>query len=277
VNESKLASELLPPNAIAIVGMAGRLPGADSLSQFWDNLRCGKESIVTLSEDQLRAAGVSEKTLASPSYVRRAPLINGVDEFDAEFFGFPPQTARMMDPQQRLFLQCAWHALEDAGCDPAGFDGSIGVYGTTASSIYMLHNLLSHHNPSTIMGQGTSFDLINMSLWNDKDYLTTRVSHQFNLRGPSVAVQTACSSSLVAVHLACQSLLSGECDMVLAGGVSIRIPHHVGYWHEPGSMVSARATAMSFAERVTTALIASSTLIVSPGWRPSLVGFCAAA
>jgi phthiocerol/phenolphthiocerol synthesis type-I polyketide synthase E len=262
VNESKLASELLPPNAIAIVGMAGRLPGADSLSQFWDNLRCGKESIVTLSEDQLRAAGVSEKTLASPSYVRRAPLINGVDEFDAEFFGFPPQTARMMDPQQRLFLQCAWHALEDAGCDPAGFDGSIGVYGTTASSIYMLHNLLSHHNPSTIMGQGTSFDLINMSLWNDKDYLTTRVSHQFNLRGPSVAVQTACSSSLVAVHLACQSLLSGECDMALAGGVSIRIPHHAGYWHEPGSMVSPAGRCRPFDVRADGTVFGSGVAIV---------------
>ena len=139
-----------------------------------------------------------------------------------------------MDPQQRLFLQCSWHALEDAGCDPAQFDGAIGVYATTGSSIYMLHNLLSHRDPNTIMGQGASFDLINMSLWNDKDYVATRVSHQFDLRGPSITVQTACSSSLVAVHQACQSLLSGECDMVLAGGVSIRVPHHVGYWYEPG-------------------------------------------
>ena len=145
----------------------------------------------------------------------------------------------MTDPQHRLFLECAWHALEDAGCEPAGFDGSIGVYGTSSASGYLVHNLLSHHDPNAIMGQGANFELISLSLQNDKDFLTTRVSHQFDLRGPSIAVQTACSSSLVAVHLACQSLLSGECDMALAGGVSIRIPQQVGYWHEPGSMVSA--------------------------------------
>lgn len=228
----------LSPNAIAVVGMALRFPGANSPSAFWQNLRAGEESIRTLTEAQLIDAGVSAVTLADPQYVRRAPIIDGIDEFDAEFFGFPPQVARMMDPQQRLFLQCAWHALEDAGCDPAAFDGSIGVFATSGASMYMLHNLLSHHDRSAFLGQGATFDLINMSLQNDKDYLATRVSHQFDLRGPSVTVQTACSSSMVAVHTACQSLLNGECDMVLAGGASIRIPHHVGYWHEPGSMVS---------------------------------------
>lgn len=241
-----LPSDPLPPNAIAVVGMAGRFPGANSISAFWDNLRRGEESIVTLSEDELLAAGISEKTLTNPSYVRRAALMEGIDEFDPEFFGFPPQVARTMDPQQRLFLQCAWHALEDAGCDPAEFDGLISVYGTSAASIYMMHNLLSHHDPKVIMGEGASFDLINMSLWNDKDYLATRVSHQFDLRGPSVTVQTACSSSLVAVHSACQSLLSGESDMALAGGVSIRVPHRVGYWHEPGSMVSPQGRCRPF-------------------------------
>ena len=232
------ASDLLPANAIAVIGMAGRFPGANSLSAFWDNLRRGEESIVTLSEEQLGAAGVSDNALASPSYVRRAPVIDGVDEFDADFFGFPPQVARMMDPQHRLFLQCAWHALEDAGCDPGRFDGAIGVFATSGPSMYLLHNLLSHQEP-TALTEGPTFDLINMSLQNDKDFLATRVSHRFNLRGPSMTVQTACSSSLVAVHQACQSLLAGECDMVLAGGASIRIPHRVGYWHEPGSMVSA--------------------------------------
>ncbi|MCV7413700.1 type I polyketide synthase [Mycolicibacterium litorale] len=218
--------------------MAARLPGADSVSAFWDNLRRGEESIVTLTDQQLLAAGVTEQTLGNPAYVRRAPLITGIDEFDADFFGFPPQMARMMDPQHRLFLQCAWHAMEDAGTDPAGFDGSIGVYATSGASIYLLHNLLTHHDPDTIFGQGATFDLVNMSLLNDKDYLATRVSHQFNLRGPSLTVQTACSSSMVAIHSACQSLLNGESDMALAGGVSLRVPHEVGYWHEPGSMVS---------------------------------------
>jgi phthiocerol/phenolphthiocerol synthesis type-I polyketide synthase E len=224
--------------AVAVVGMAARLPGADSVSEFWDNLRRGEESIVTLSEQQLLAAGVTEQTFGNPAYIRRAPLISGIDEFDADFFGFPPQMARMMDPQHRLFLQCAWHAMEDAGTDPAGFDGSIGVYATSGASIYLLHNLLTHHDPDVIFGQGATFDLVNMSLLNDKDYLATRVSHQFNLRGPSLTVQTACSSSMVAIHSACQSLINGESDMALAGGVSLRVPHQVGYWHEAGSMVS---------------------------------------
>ena len=232
-------SNSLPPNAVAVVGMGGRFPGAESVSAFWRNLRRDEESIVTLSEDDLMAAGVGEKALASHAYIRRAALVDGIDEFDADFFGFTPQAARMMDPQHRLFLQCAWHALEDAGYDPAQIEGSIGVYGTSSTSGYLLHNLMSHLDLNAIIGQGATFEMINLSLQNDKDHLATRVAHQFNLRGPALSVQTACSSSLVAVHLACQSILNGECDMALAGGASIRVPHRVGYWHEPGSMVSA--------------------------------------
>ncbi|PEG34525.1 polyketide synthase [Mycolicibacterium agri] len=229
----------LAPNAVAVVGMAGRFPGADSVSTFWDNLRRGEESIVDLSEGELIAAGVGQKALAAHSYVRRAAVMERIDEFDCEFFGFTPQAARLMDPQHRLFLQCAWHALEDAGYDPAQTEGSVGVYATSSASGYLLYNLMSHHDPRTVIGQGASFDMVNLSLHNDKDHLATRVSHQLNLRGPALSVQTACSSSLVAVHLACQSVLNGECDMALAGGASIRVPHRVGYWHEPGSMVSA--------------------------------------
>ncbi|WP_373120838.1 type I polyketide synthase [Mycobacterium marinum] len=229
----------IPDNAIAVVGMAGKFPGAKDVSTFWSNLRRGKESIVTLSEEELREAGVSDKTLADPSYVRRAPLVDGIDEFDADFFGFPPLAAQVLDPQHRLFLQCAWHALEDANCDPAKFDGSIGVYGTSSPSGYLLHNLLSHRDPNTVLAEGLNFDQFSLFLQNDKDFLATRISHAFNLRGPSIAVQTACSSSLVAVHLACLSLLSGECDVALAGGSSLCVPHHVGYFTSPGSMVSA--------------------------------------
>ncbi len=229
----------LPANAIAVVGMAARFPGANTLSAFWDNLRRAEESIVNLAEEDLLAAGISEKALANHAYVRRAALLDGIDEFDADFFGFTPQAARMTDPQHRLFLQCAWHALEDAGYDPARIDGSVGVYGTSTTSGYLLHNLMSHLDPNVVIGQGVTFEMVNLSLQNDKDYLATRVAHQFNLRGPALSVQTACSSALVAVHLACQSILNGECDMALAGGASLRIPHRVGYWHEPGSMVSA--------------------------------------
>jgi phthiocerol/phenolphthiocerol synthesis type-I polyketide synthase E len=256
------SSESLPVNAIAVVGMAGRFPGANNVSVFWDNLRCGEESIVTLSEQELRAAGVDDEVLANPAYVRRAPIVDGVDEFDADFFGFPPQFARMLDPQHRLFLQCAWHAFEDAGCDPARFDGSIGVYGTCSPSGYLLHNLLSHHAQNAFMATGLNFEQFNLFLQNDKDFLATRVSHQFNLRGPSITVQTACSSSLVAVHLACQSLLSGECDMALAGGASLSIPHHVGYWNSPGSMVSAVGHCRPFDVRADGTVFGSGVAIV---------------
>jgi phthiocerol/phenolphthiocerol synthesis type-I polyketide synthase E len=254
---------LLPANAIAVVGMAGRFPGANNVAAFWDNLRRGEESIVTLSEQELRAAGISDDVLANPAYVRRAPMVDGVDEFDAEFFGFPPQFARMLDPQHRLFLQCAGHAFEDAGCDPAQFDGSIGVYGTSSPSGYLLHNLLSHHGQNAAMAQGLNFEQFNLFLQNDKDFLATRVSHQFDLRGPSITVQTACSSSLVAVHLACQSLLSGECDMALAGGVSLSIPHHVGYWTSPGSMVSAVGHCRPFDVRADGTVFGSGVAIVA--------------
>ena len=228
----------LPPNAIAVVGMAARFPGANTLSAFWDNLRRGEESIVTLAEDDLLAEGIPEKALANHAYVRRAALVDGIDEFDADFFGFTPQVARSTDPQHRLFLQTSWHAFEDAGYDPADIEGSVGVYATSTTSGYLLHNIMSNHDPNVVMGQGITFDMVNLSLQNDKDYLATKVAHAFNLRGPALSVQTACSSALVAVHLACQSILNGECEMALAGGASLRIPHHVGYWYAPGSMVS---------------------------------------
>ncbi len=231
-------SNELPPNAIAVIGMAGRFPGADSLTQFWDNLRHGEESITTLSEEALTAAGVSAKTLADSAYVRRAAMLNGIDEFDAEYFGITPYTARMMDPQQRLFLQTSWHALEDSGYDPVTYDGTIGVFASSTSSGYLMDNLMSHRDTRKLVGEGITVEMFNLVLLNDKDHLATRVSHELNLRGPSVSVQTACSSSLVAVHLACQSLLAGECDLALTGASAIRVPHHVGYTFEPGAMMS---------------------------------------
>jgi phthiocerol/phenolphthiocerol synthesis type-I polyketide synthase E len=255
-------SESLPDNAIAVIGMAGRFPGADTVSAFWDNLRRGEESIVTLSEADLVASGVSEKSLANPAYVRRAALVDGIDEFDAEVFGFTPQAARTMDPQHRLFLQCAWHALEDSGYEPGSLDGSVGVYATSTTSGYLLHNLISHHDPNAIIGEGVTFDMVNLSLQNDKDYLATRVAHQFNLRGPALSVQTACSSALVAVHLACQSILNGESEMALAGGASLRIPHHVGYFHAAGSMVSATGHCRPFDVRADGTVFASGAGVV---------------
>jgi phthiocerol/phenolphthiocerol synthesis type-I polyketide synthase E len=252
----------VPEGAIAVVGMAGRFPGARTLSAFWNNLRNGTESIVTLSEDELRASGVSDVALANHNYVRRAALLDGIDEFDASFFGFTPLAARTMDPQHRLFLQTAWHALEDAGYRPGEIEGSVGVYGTSTTSGYLLHNLMSHYDPNLIIGQGVSFEMVNLSLQNDKDYLATRVAHQLDLHGPALSVQTACSSALVALHLACQSILNGECDMALAGGASLRVPHHVGYWHEPGSMVSASGHCRPFDVRADGTIFSSGVGVV---------------
>ena len=228
----------IPPNAIAVIGVAGRFPGAASVTEFWENLRRGEESIVDLTEQELSAAGVGAAALGDPAYVRRAAVMDGIEDFDADFFGMTPYAARMMDPQQRLFLQTAWHAFEDSGYDPGEFDGVIGVFGTSSASGYLLYNLMSHRDPKAVIGEGATVEMVNLSLQNDKDHIATHVAHAFNLRGPALSVQTACSSSLVAVHLACQSLLSGESDMVLAGAASVRVPHRVGYWYEPGAMVS---------------------------------------
>ncbi|WP_330230966.1 condensation domain-containing protein [Nocardia sp. NBC_00508] len=236
-------------NSTAIVGIAGKFPGAESVEEFWDNLRAGRESIVDISDDTLIESGVPESVFRRPNYVRRAPILADIDKFDAEFFGFTPRAARIMDPQHRLFLQTAWKALEDACCDPYRYDGAIGVFGSSAASGYLLHNLLSHGDLRESIAQGANAELLNLLIHNDKDYLATRLSHQFNLRGPSLTVQTACSSSLVAVHMACQSLLSNECDMALAGAVSLRIPHHVGYFYEPGSMASASGHCRPFDAR----------------------------
>lgn len=255
-------SEAYGANAIAIVGMAGRFPGSASLTEYWRNLEAGREGIETLTAEDLTAHGVSDKTLDNPAYVRRAPLLTDIEEFDAEFFGFTPRAARMMDPQHRLFLQTAYHALEDAGLDPHDIEATVGVFGTSSASGYLLHNLMSHLDPHRIIGEGASFEMINLSLENDKDHLATRVAHQFNLRGPALAVQTACSSSLLAVHLAAASILNGECEMALAGGSSIRVPNRVGYWYEPGSMASPSGYCRPFDSRADGTLFGSGVGIV---------------
>ena len=154
-------------------------------------------------------------------------MLEGVELFDAAFFGFSPREAAVLDPQHRIFLECAWEALETSGHDPERFEGPIGVYAGAGMSGYLLFNLLAGRRfPPT----AEAFQIL---IGNDKDYLTTRVSYKLNLKGPSVAVQTACSTSLVAVHLACQSLLTYQCDMALAGGISVRVPQKAGHFYQP--------------------------------------------
>lgn len=218
---------------IAIVGMAAHLPGAADIGAYWRNLSAGVESIRVLSEEELLAAGESPARLRRPNYVPAAAVLEGFKEFDADFFGFSPKEAAILDPQHRQFLEVAWEALENAGHPPEHFPGAIGVYAGCGMGSYFYFNLCSNRD---LVDQTGMFLLRHTG--NDKDFLSTRVSHIFDLRGPSVNVQTACSTSLVAVHYAAQALLSGECDMALAGGVTIELPHARGYLYTEGEILS---------------------------------------
>lgn len=209
---------------VAIIGMACHFPDARTPEEFWRNLAEGRESVREYDEASLRALGVEEADLADPAYVRSGIPLEGFDCFDAAFFGISPGDAKIMDPQHRRFLECAWSALEDAGHTSASVGGNIGVFAASGLDWYLLRNLMT--NPGLVRELG-EFHIRHTA--NDKDFLAPRTSYHLDLRGPSINVQTACSSALVAVHLACQSLLNGESDMVLAGGSTIEIPHGVGY------------------------------------------------
>ena len=227
---------------IAIVGMACRFPGANSIQQFWQNLRDGIESISFFSEDELLAAGVDPVQLAAPNYVKARAVIDDVEMFDEEFFGFTPREAEITDPQHRLFLECAWKALEDAGYDANSHEGRIGVFGGAGMNTYLL-NLIKSPGLLESVGDFHAF------IGNDKDFLATKVAYKLNLRGPGIGVQTACSTSLVAAHLACQSLLYGESDMALAGGVTVRVPQKSGYLFQEGMIASPDAHCRAFDAR----------------------------
>ncbi|HXK09666.1 MAG TPA: amino acid adenylation domain-containing protein [Vicinamibacteria bacterium] len=217
--------------AIAIVGMAGRFPGAHDLDAFWDNLRQGVESISFFGEEEMAAAGVPRALAGDPRYVKARGVLEGVEAFDAAFFGYSPREAEVLDPQHRLFLETAWEALERAGLDPSRDPRLVGVFAGVGLNTYWL-NLGA--NPSVLASLGGMAALIG----GDKDHLPTRVSYKLDLRGPSVAVQTACSTSLVAVHLACQSLLLSECDVALAGGAAVALPQHAPYRYQEEGILS---------------------------------------
>ena len=218
------------PEAIAVVGLSGRFPGAADAESFWRNLRDGVESISTFSDAELADAGVDPDLAARPEYVRRAGTVEGIERFDARFFGFSPREAELLDPQQRLFLEESWKALEDAGIDPGRSPGRIGVFAGAGLASY----LLDHVYPQRLDGASA----YQAAVSNDKDFLATRVSYKLDLRGPSFTVQTACSTSLVAVCVACQSLMNGECDAALAGGVTLRLPQRAGYLHVEEGILS---------------------------------------
>lgn len=218
---------------IAVIGMAGRFPGARDVAQFWRNLSTGVESVKFFTEEELLASGESAELLGDPLYVKAQPVLDGFDCFDASFFGFAPQDAAVMDPQHRIFLEVGWEALEDAGHESESFGGTIGVFATCGMNSYMMYNLLHNRRIMDTVGEW-----LVRHTGNDMNFLATRLSYEMNLKGPSMNVQTACSSALVAIHLACLSLLSGECDMALAGGSTIVLPHGRGYLYKPNEILS---------------------------------------
>ncbi|MCB9092750.1 MAG: hypothetical protein H6620_09345 [Halobacteriovoraceae bacterium] len=219
-------------NAIAVVGMSGRFPGADSIQDFWKNICEKKETISSFADEQLIQEGILETQVLSPNYVKSRGTLNGIELFDEEFFGFSPKEAQITDPQHRLFLECAWEALENAGYSPDKYSGSIGVYGGCGINSYYLNNIYPNKQIRDTVG-----DFI-LRIGNDKDFLTTKVSYKLNLNGPSIAVQTACSTSLVSVSIACDHLLTYQCDMALAGGVSVFVPQVSGYIYQEGMIFS---------------------------------------
>ena len=218
--------------SIAIIGMVARFPGANTTDEFWQNLRGGVESIRSFSDEELRAMGVPAEVLSKPNFVKAGAVLEGTELFDASFFDFSPIEARITDPQHRLFLECASDALENAGYDPEKYDGPIGVFAGAGMNMYLLFNLAPNLAHLSAIGG------LQLIVGNDKDYLATRVSYKLNLTGPSMNIQTACSTSLVAVSLACQSLLDYQCNMALAGGISLGSPHHTGYMHNEGDITS---------------------------------------
>ncbi len=226
---------------IAIVGLSLKVPGADTIDGFWQNLIEGRDTIRRLTREESLEEGDDLDMIEQPGYVPACPSLEDFDLFDASFFGTSPREAEVMDPQQRHFLQCCWHALEDAGYLPATFPGVIGMFAGCKQSTY-LFNLYS--NPEVIQTTGE----LGLATGNDKDYIATRIAYKLDLGGPAVSVQTACSTSLVALHLAAQALLSGECDMALAGGVAVRVPQG-GYVYNEGEVLSPDGHVRTFDER----------------------------
>ncbi|MFJ4408895.1 SDR family NAD(P)-dependent oxidoreductase [Streptomyces sp. NPDC088910] len=225
-------------SAVALVGMAGRFPGAPDVATLWRNALAGVSGLREITDEELAAAGVSARTAANPHYVRVGGPVDGIADFDAAAFGFSPREAETMGPQHRLFLECSWEALENAGYPPVAPPGQVGVFGGSAFPDYLLDNV------AHVMDEPGGGQLV--AVGNERDSLTSLVAYKLGLRGPSLSVQTFCSTSLVAVHLACQSLLTFESDLALAGGAFLPLPQPTGYMYHPGGITSPQGTVRSF-------------------------------
>ena len=243
IDKKRLGKIHMNDDRIAIIGMGCRFPGAKNREEYWANLCAGTHSVTTLSEEILREAGVPEHVLQDSRYVKQVGLMEGSANFDAAFFGYSPLEAKMIDPQQRVFLEVGWTALEDAGYIPQQFKSPVGVFAGSAPNKYFLYHLFGR-NSSEVGGYDWEIDDFPVGV--HADALSARLSYKLGLTGPSVSVQTACSTSLVAVALACDSLLNFNCDLALAGGVAILLPCQSGYLYQKGGMLSKMGICRSF-------------------------------
>jgi acyl transferase domain-containing protein/thioesterase domain-containing protein/acyl carrier protein len=225
--------EEISEESIAIIGMSGRFPGAKNIDEFWQNLKNGVESISFFSDQELIDSGIDPALLKDNNYVKAKGALDNVADFDAAFFGMSPKEAEIMDPQQRLFLECAWEAFENAGYDPKAYPNVVGVYGGVGGfNTYLLENIQTNQELRKTIGD------YQIAINNNNDFVCTHVSFKLNLCGPGVSVQTACSTSLVAVAMGYQSLLDYQCDVVLAGGAAITLPQKSGYLYQQGMILS---------------------------------------
>lgn len=224
--------DFITGSEIAVIGMSCRFPGAKNVDEFWQNLKNGVSSISSFSDDELLESGIDTDMLKNPNYVKASGVIPDIEMFDAQFFNFTPREAETTDPQRRIFLECAWEAMENAGYRTGAKDDSTGVYAGVGMNFYLLKNL---YTAQRFLTTGSLFQLM---IRNEKDFLPLQTCYKLNLKGPGVNIQSACSTSLVAVHFACQSLLNGEIDMALAGGVSLQVPQKSGYLYEQGMVLS---------------------------------------
>jgi amino acid adenylation domain-containing protein len=216
---------------VAIIGMAGKFPGAGNINEFWENIKSGVESVAFYSDEELLASGIDQQTLNNPSYVKANAFLNGKDFFDAEFFNYRPEEAKLMDPQMRLFHQCVWEALEDAGCNPRDSKNKIGLFaGSATNSNWVIY--------SELMNREGGVDDFTLSQLNNARYVASKVAYCLDFKGPAVLMDTACSSSLVSMQYACKSLLLGDCNIALAGGVSVNNKSAEGYWYADGMIHS---------------------------------------
>jgi len=238
---------------IAIVGMSGRFPKAKTVHEYWENLKNGRECFTRLDDERMIASGVDLELLKAPDYVKVSPILDDYDTFDPQFFGYTPREVTMIDPQQRLFLECCWEAFEDAGYNPHEYEEPVGVFGGAAMNTYMIfsgvHNRFYSEFLPSVVG-------------NDNSFLANRVSYQLNLNGPAITVQTACSTSLVSVHLSIQSLLNGECSMALAGGVAVWVPHEAGHLHQEGNVFTKDGHCRAFDAKATGTIFGSGAGVV---------------